>query len=93
MRKVRDYHAELKALEDKARALKARRVEQLGVLVTATGADALDMEVLAGALLDAVSAQEVQAKEAWRAKGAAFFQRRRRKGGQPAGGNGNSTGA
>jgi hypothetical protein len=35
MRKVRDYNAELKALEDKARSLKARRVEQLGQLVTA----------------------------------------------------------
>lgn len=30
MRKVRDYDAELKALGDKARALKAKRVEQLG---------------------------------------------------------------
>ena len=33
MRKVRDYDAELKALGDKARALKAKRVEQLGQLV------------------------------------------------------------
>ena len=39
MRKVRDYDAELKALGDKARALKAKRVEQLGQLVAATGAD------------------------------------------------------
>ncbi|WP_294445049.1 conjugal transfer protein TraD, partial [uncultured Sphingomonas sp.] len=76
MRKVRDYDAELKALEDKARALKARRVEQLGQLVTATGADALDMETLAGALLDAVASKDAEAKEAWRAKGSAFFQRR-----------------
>ena len=44
MRKVRDYDAELKALGDKARALKAKRVEQLGQLVAATGADALDAE-------------------------------------------------
>ncbi len=88
MRKVRDYDAELKALEDKARALKARRVEQLGRLVTATGADALDMETLAGALLDAVAMKDTEAKEAWRAKGSTFFQRRGRKAGQTADGNG-----
>lgn len=92
MRKVRDYNAELKALEDKARGLKARRVEQLGQLVTATGADTLDMETLAGVLLDAVASQNAEAKEAWRAKGAAFFQRRGRKGGRTAGGNGDSAG-
>ena len=90
MRKVRDYDAELKALEDKARGLKARRVEQLGALVTATGADTLDMETLAGALLDAVASKDAEAKEAWRAKGSAFFQRRGRKTGRTAGGNGDS---
>jgi hypothetical protein len=37
MRKVRDYDAELKALGDKARALKAKKVQQLGELVTSTG--------------------------------------------------------
>lgn len=81
MRKVRDYDAELKALGDKAKALKAKRVEQLGALVTATGADALDAETLAGVLLDAIGSKDASAKEAWRAKGAAFFQRRGRKGG------------
>lgn len=87
MRKVRDYDAELKALEERARAIKARRIEQLGQLVTATGADALDLETLAGALLDAVT-MDAEAKEALRAKGAAFFQRRGRKTGRTAGGNG-----
>jgi predicted Ser/Thr protein kinase len=76
MRKVRDYDAELKALESRAKAIKARRIEQLGQLVTATGADALDMETLAGALLDSVASEDAEAKEAWRAKGSAFFQRR-----------------
>ena len=85
MRKVRDYDAELKALESRAKAIKARRIEQLGQLVTATGADALDMETLAGALLDAVASKDAEAKEAWRAKGAAFFQRRGRKAGRKAG--------
>ncbi|MBY0306773.1 MAG: conjugal transfer protein TraD [Sphingomonas sp.] len=92
MRKVRDYNAELKALGDKARALKAKRVEQLGQLVAATGADALDMEMLAGALLDAVASKDAEAKEAWRAKGSTFFQRRGRKAGRTADGNGDSAG-
>ena len=86
MRKVRDYDAELKALGDKARALKAKRVEQLGQLVAATGADALDAETLAGALLDAVGSKDTGAKEAWRSKGAAVFQRRGKKRGGAAGG-------
>lgn len=78
MRKVRDYDAELRALGEKARALKARKVEQLGQLVTACGADTLDPEILAGVLLAAIEAgPDVQ--EAWRAKGAAFFLGRSRK--------------
>lgn len=93
MRKVRDYDAELKALGTKARALKARRVEQLGALVTATGADVLDMKTLAGVLLDAVASPDADAKEAWRAKGAAFFQRHGHKAGRTADGNGDGTGA
>src|SRR5262249_59597738 len=40
MRKPRDFDAELKSLEDKARELKARKVQQLGELVISTGADA-----------------------------------------------------
>ena len=92
MRKARDYDAELKALGDKAKALKARKVQQLGELVAATGADALDIETLAGALLDAVSSEDVGAREAWRAKGSAFFQRRGRKAGKGAAGNGGGTG-
>lgn len=87
MRKVRDYDAELKALGDKAKALKARKVEQLGALVAMTGADALDIETLAGALLDAVASKDTDAKEAWRAKGTAFFQRRGRKSGKTAPGD------
>src|SRR3546814_20751010 len=66
MRKVRDYDAELRALNDKAKALKARKVQQLGELVTSTGADALDLDTLAGALLAAVEAADANEKEAWR---------------------------
>ena len=79
MRKPRDIDAELKALADKAKGLKAKRVLQLGELVTVTGADALDLETLAGALIAAVaSAKSHDQKEAWRSEGAAFFQRRAR---------------
>ncbi len=73
MRKPRDYDAELKALDDKARQLKARKREQLGELVIAIGADALTVEQLAGALLLAVEAADANVKEAQRTRGAAFF--------------------
>lgn len=82
MRKVRDYDAELKALNDRARGLKAKRVQQLGELVAATGADSLDVETLAGALLEAIDSTDAAQKEAWQKSGAAFFQRRARKTGK-----------
>ena len=74
MRKPRDYDSELKALTDKARALRQAKVAQLGELVIACGADALTPEQLAGALLAAVDG-DAAAKEAWRMRGATFFQR------------------
>jgi DNA-binding protein H-NS len=52
MRKHRDFDAELKALSDKAKGLKDRKLHQLGELVIATGADATSVEQLAGLLLD-----------------------------------------
>ena len=73
MRKPRDFDSELKALADKARQLKERRVRQLGELVMATGADALDADLLAGALLDAADTKDEATKEGWRKAGAAFF--------------------
>ena len=82
MRKVRDYDAELKALNDKAKRIKARKVEQLGSLVAATGADCFDAETLAGVLLEAVESMDPNAREAWALKGAAFFQQRTRKAGK-----------
>ena len=79
MRKPRDIDSELKALEAKAKTLKERRVRQLGELVIATGADALDAELLTGALLGAVATKDANAKEGWRKAGASFFQRGARK--------------
>jgi hypothetical protein len=74
MRKPRDYDSALNALSDKARALKERRVCQLGELVVACGADRLTPEQLAGALLAAVDANGSD-REDWRKRGVAFFQR------------------
>lgn len=79
MRKPRDYDAELKALGDKARQLRERKLRQLGELVLATGADALPVELLAGALLSAAEADDLVTKEEWRTRGAAFFRRPARK--------------
>jgi len=74
MRKPRDYETELKALEQKARHLRERKLHQLGELVLATGADTLSPEHLAGALLSAVESTDAAIKEGWRKRGAAFFQ-------------------
>ena len=79
MRKPRDYDAELKALEDKARELKARKVQQLGELVIATGADVLTAEELAGALVALTETKDAGEREAWAKRGTAFFQRRSRR--------------
>lgn len=78
MRKQRDFDSELKALTDKAKLLKSRKVLQLGELVIATGADALDPETLIGALLAVVKTKDAKEREAWRVSGAAFFQRQSR---------------
>jgi hypothetical protein len=89
MRKPRDYDADLKALEAKARHLRQKRIVQLGELVIACGADGLSPEQLAGALL---GFKNVDAKtaEVWRQRGAAFFQSASRK---PANGDGRVSGS
>jgi hypothetical protein len=73
MRKPRDYDAELKALDNKARQLRQRRISQLGELVIACGADSLPPEQLAGALLS-LKGMDAKTAEGWRQRGAAFFQ-------------------
>ena len=78
MRKPRDYNAELLALNDKTKTLKERRLRQLGEMVTATGADALDAETLAGGLLAMMDSVDAAGKESWRKRGQAFFRRRSR---------------
>ncbi|SFJ46213.1 Conjugal transfer protein TraD [Sphingomonas sp. NFR04] len=78
MRKPRDFDSELKALDSKARQLKQAKLQQLGELVVATGADVLPVDQLAGALLAIVSASDIIIREDWRQRGAAFFQRERK---------------
>src|SRR3546814_8320763 len=58
MRKVRDFDSELKALNERTKLLLQRKVQQLGELVEATGADALDPDILSGELLAAVAERE-----------------------------------
>lgn len=78
MRKPRDFDAELKALAEKAKLLEERRVQQLGELVIGTGADSIDAETLAGALLVIAETNDPAKKESWRKRGAAFFQSKAR---------------
>ena len=79
MRKPRDLDAKLKSLEAKARDLKSRKVQQLGELVIATGADALSTDELAGALIVLAETRDAAKREAWAKRGAAFFQGRSRR--------------
>ena len=79
MRKPRDFDAELKVLGDKAKELKTRKVQQLGELVIATGADALSADELAGALIVLAETKEAGKREACARRGAAFFQSRSRR--------------
>lgn len=94
MRKPRDIDAELKALEDKAAALRLKKITQLGELVSATGVDALDVETLAGVLLEAVerAAADPDQKEAWRRRGDGFFRLGARKQGGQSGRGGKRSG-
>jgi hypothetical protein len=79
MRKPRDYDAELKSLENKARDLRSRKVQQLGELVIATRADALTADELAGALVVLAETKDAGKREAWAKRGAGFFQGRARR--------------
>jgi hypothetical protein len=79
MRRPREYDGELKVLQDKARDLKNRKVQQLGELVIATGADELSADELAGALIVLAETKDAGKREAWAKRGAAFFQSRSRR--------------
>ena len=90
MRKVRDFDAELKALNDRAKLLKQRKVQQFGELIEATGADALEPDLLAGALLAAVAEKDKATTAAWSRQGAQFFRDTSRRSSRRAAGGGES---
>ena len=79
MRKVRDFDAELKALNDRAKLLRARKIQQFGELIEATGADALEPDLLAGALLRVVAEKDKATITAWSEAGARFFRETNRR--------------
>ncbi|UQE03641.1 conjugal transfer protein TraD [Bradyrhizobium japonicum] len=79
MRKPRDFDAELKALDDRAKELRTKKVQQLGELVIATGADALTAEELAGALIVLAETKDAGKREAWAKRGVAWFQSKSRR--------------
>ena len=79
MRKPRDFDSEMKALNERAKLLKERKLAQLGELVIATGADALPIDLLAGVLLAATETKDAGIVEGWRKSGTAFFQGAARK--------------
>ena len=78
MRKPRVYDSDMKALRDRAQLLKTRKVQQLGELVIATGADTLQVEQIAGALLAAVEMKDAMVLKGWDERGDAFFRSRTR---------------
>lgn len=73
MRKVRDFDAELKALNERSKLLRVRKIQQFGELIEATGADALEPDLLAGALLGIVAEKDKGTTAAWSEAGARFF--------------------
>ncbi len=98
-RKPRDYDVELQTLMDRAKKLKSQKTVQLGELVQVTGADALPIEALAGALLAAVeqSKKSPEAVARWTERGQGFFQAGGKRGSkagaaEPAGGDAGNNG-
>jgi len=75
MRKPRDFDNALKNLTDKAKALQQTKGRQLGELIVATGADALDIETLAGGLLAMVQTKDAAQKHLWKKQGEEFFRK------------------
>lgn len=71
--------SELQALIKKAKQLESQKVLQLGELVIAIRAEALDPETLMGALFGVVKSKDARERKVCRANGAAFFQRQSRK--------------
>ena len=76
MRKPRNIDAELRALQERSKQLKARKVIQLGEVVIAVGAGDLEPEVVAGLLLAALDGAAPALHAAWRERGQRLFRER-----------------
>ena len=87
MRKVRDFDTELKALNDRAKLLRSRKIPQFGELIEATAVDALEPDLLAGALLAVVAKKDMGITGAWSSAGAQFFRATARRSSRRAHGN------
>ena len=75
MRKPKDFDAQLKALAEKAKALKDNKLHRLGELVVATGADAMDIDALAGGLLAMAATTDLTQRAAWKKAGEEMFRK------------------
>jgi hypothetical protein len=60
-------------------AVHSRKVQQLGELVIATGADALAAAELAGALVAITETKDAAKQEAWAKRGTAWFRSKSRR--------------
>lgn len=76
MQMIKDLDAQLTALKKRKASLAAKRLQQLGQLVVATGGGNLKPEVIAGIMLAAISNPDEMRMEAWHRRGAAFFRER-----------------
>jgi hypothetical protein len=86
-----DISGELKALEDRTRALKTRQKIAIGAVIIAIGIVKLfTTNELAGLLLDAIGRAKAtpSLKEDWGRSGEAFFRRKSKSGNGAAGNNG-----
>ena len=88
-RKTKDYDAEIQAVLDKAKKLRAGKTVQLGELVQMVGADALPHDALAGALIAALeqSRKQPEAIARWTERGQSFLQQGGRRGKKQAAGD------
>jgi len=88
-RKPRNFDAELAAIMERAKKVKSQKTIQLGELVQVTGADALPIEALAGALLAALeqSKKQPEAITRWTERGQTFFQQGGKRGKKAAAGD------
>lgn len=87
MKPPRDFNSEIAALKEKEKALRNKRIIELGQLVIATGAaDALPMNVLAGVLVASTEDKNdiKSRREDYETIGREFFQRDKRKAGERA---------